>query len=80
MSNQDSDVKSTNRTSTSKVDVAALFADGRVIAAAVAAGVAAALRRHKAAGVPAYIWQNGQVVEIPPDQLPDDNPRIGPIR
>lgn len=54
-----------------RVDIGALFLDGRVIAAGIAAGVAAAFRRHKAAGVPAYVWRDGKVVEIPAAQLPD---------
>lgn len=33
-------------------------------------GVAAALRRHKAAGNPIHIWRDGKVVEIPPEEIP----------
>lgn len=28
-----------------------------------------ALRRHKALGVPAVIWRDGRVVEIPPEEI-----------
>ncbi|HXC24274.1 MAG TPA: hypothetical protein VNU46_00055 [Gemmatimonadaceae bacterium] len=53
------------------VDREAIFADGRILDEAMAEGVAAAFRRHKAAGVPAYIWRDGHVVEIAPEDLPD---------
>lgn len=33
-------------------------------------GVAAALRRHKERGEPIYVWENGRVVEIPPEEIP----------
>jgi hypothetical protein len=58
------------------VDISAIFADGRLIDEAVAEGVTMAFRRHKAAGVPAYVWENGKVVEIPAHELPD---RVEPI-
>jgi hypothetical protein len=61
----------THKNDRDSVDVGALFIDGRVIAAAIATGVSAAFRRHKEAGVPAYVWRDGKVVELAPDQLPD---------
>jgi len=33
-------------------------------------GVAEALRRHKERGQSIYIWQDGKVVEIPPEEIP----------
>ena len=33
-------------------------------------GVAAALRSHKQAGRSIYVWRDGRVVEIPPDEIP----------
>jgi hypothetical protein len=60
------------------VNIGALFTDGRVIAAGIAAGISAAFRRHKAAGVPAYVWRDGKVVEIPASQLPDQVTAVVP--
>ena len=36
-------------------------------------GVIRALRAHKAAGVPAIVWdrETGQTIAIPPEQIPD---------
>ncbi len=49
-------------------------ATGLEINEAMNKGVFAALRRHKAAGVPIVVWENGQIVHIPADeiQVPDD--------
>jgi hypothetical protein len=33
-------------------------------------GVARALQRHKERGESIYVWRDGKVVEIPPDQIP----------
>jgi hypothetical protein len=43
--------------------------------AGVREGVAMALRRHKQTGHPIYVWRDGKIVEIAPDQIPnaDDN-------
>jgi hypothetical protein len=36
-------------------------------------GVIRALRAHKAAGVPAIVWdrETGQTIAVPPEQIPD---------
>jgi hypothetical protein len=45
-------------------------------------GVIRALRAHKAAGVPAIVWdrETGQTIAIPPEQIPDfpDEPEDQP--
>jgi len=33
-------------------------------------GVAEALRRHKERGESIYIWEDGKVVEVPPEEIP----------
>lgn len=37
-----------------------------------------AIRRHKRGGVPLVVWQDGRVVHIPPEELPDlpDEPPV----
>jgi len=42
------------------------------ILAAVRQGVQDALRRHKQAGNPVAIWRDGQVVWIPPEEIPTE--------
>ncbi len=34
-------------------------------------GVRAALRRHKLLGQSIVVWQDGKVVELPPEEIPD---------
>ncbi len=46
-----------------------LFGDGTLIDAALRAAARAALLRHKQAGVPIVIRRDGELVEIPPDQI-----------
>lgn len=53
-------------------------ATGQEINDAMCKGVRAALRRHKAAGVPIVVWKNGQIVHIPAEEIeapdePDDS-------
>lgn len=43
------------------------------ILAAMNRGVQAALRRHKRAGNPVAIWQDGAVVWVPPEEIPVDD-------
>ncbi len=49
------------------------FAQGTPIDQAVEAGVLTALKRHKQAGNPIAVWQNGKRCCIPPEQIPIDN-------
>ena len=46
------------------------FAEGTPIDQALEAAVLAALRRHKQAGNPIAVWQNGQLCWVPPEQIP----------
>ena len=52
-----------------QVDIAALMADEKVVTEALRKGAREAMKRHIAAGVPMVSWENGQVVEIPPEKL-----------
>jgi len=55
-----------------KVDIDAVFAtEGAVEAALMEAGRQAIIR-HKRLGVPIVVWRDGRVVEIPPEDIPED--------
>ena len=47
-----------------------LFEDGREIDEALRRAVKAALLRHKKLGNPIAVWRDGEVVEIPPEEIP----------
>jgi hypothetical protein len=58
-----------------KKDISQIFAEGKLIDAAINKGIAQALRRHKQAGVPIVVCRDGRIVHIPPDQIPvEDEP------
>jgi hypothetical protein len=46
-----------------------IFAEGTAIDEALRAGAAEALRRHKRAGKPIAVWENGKVVLIPAKKI-----------
>ncbi len=48
------------------------FADGRAIDQALKEAVQEALWRHKRLGQSVVVWENGQVVVIPPEEIPVD--------
>lgn len=48
-----------------------LFAEGTEIDRAVQRGIRDALRRHKLLGEYVVVWRNGQVVRLPPEEIPD---------
>lgn len=52
-----------------KPDIAALMADGRLVDAALTAGVRAALLAHARAGLPVVEWRDGRTVEVPPREI-----------
>jgi len=39
-------------------------------------GVSQALRAHKEEGVPIVVWENGEVVTIPPEEIPESALRL----
>lgn len=51
------------------VDVDRVFDTGLLVDRAVAVGVRAALRRHKALKQPIVVWQNGQPTWLQPDEF-----------
>ena len=52
---------------------ARLLAEADAVEAAIREAVNEALRMHKRMGNPIASWANGQVVWIPPDQIPVDD-------
>ncbi len=52
-------------------DITAILLEGRDLDKALQAAVRKDLLRHVAEGVPAVVWEDGQVVEIPPEKIPE---------
>jgi hypothetical protein len=52
-------------------DIGQIFRDGKAIDEALQQAYREAVRLHRMHGVPMVFWENGKIVEIPADQLPD---------
>ena len=50
-------------------DIGAIFADGPAVERALTAAVREAVLRHKHLGESIFVWRDGRVVEIPPEQI-----------
>lgn len=48
--------------------------EGHLIDEAVRKGAREAILRHKRAGQPIVVYENGQIVWVPADELPDEQP------
>jgi hypothetical protein len=59
-----------------EVDIDAMMRDGTKIDAAMSEAARQAALRHKQLGFPLVVWRDGQVVEIPPDQIVVPEPRV----
>lgn len=60
-------------------DIAAIVRDGTAIDRAIERAGYRVVRRHRQLGVPLVIWQDGRVVEVPPESVPipdDDLPGL----
>lgn len=53
------------------VDIGEAFEQGTPIDEAMEEAYWLAVERHRHAGLPLVVWQDGRVVEIPPDELPE---------
>jgi len=56
------------------LDIAMLFEEGEPIDEALAQAGRDARLKHKQLGVPLVVWRDGQVVEIPPEEIVVDPP------
>ena len=61
--------------STSTSTIAEKMRDRKGVVAALSAGVQAALRRHAQAGVPAVVWRDGRMTELPAQVSLDEHQR-----
>ncbi len=51
-------------------DIMEIFAEGTAVDRALQEGVRQALRRHKLLGQSVAVWRDGQVVIVPPEEIP----------
>ena len=54
-----------------KKDIDQIFREGTAIDEAVERAYRRAVRQHRQNGVPMVFWENGKIVEVPADQLPN---------
>jgi hypothetical protein len=59
---------------TSQIDIAEVLSDTERVTEAVRQAGRDARLKHKQMGVPIVVWQNGKVVEIPPEEIVVDLP------
>ena len=52
-------------------DIGQIFREGTAIEEALERAYRRAVKQHRQNGVPMVFWENGKVVEVPADQLPD---------
>jgi len=57
-----------------EIDVGEILADTEQVTAAVRRAGRDARLKHKQLGVPLVVWRDGQVVEIPPEEIIVDPP------
>ncbi len=62
-----------------EIDIGALMREGTKIDAAMSEAVRRAVLQHKQLGIPLVTWRDGQVVEIPPDEIVVPSPDSGAI-
>jgi len=60
-----------NTEKSEKKDIDQIFRDGTAIDEALARAYRRAVKQHRQNGVPMVFWENGKIVEVPADQLPD---------
>jgi hypothetical protein len=57
---------------TAKPDMDGVFADRETLERELNRAVAEEMLRHKRLGEPVYVWRDGRVVKIPPEDIPGD--------
>lgn len=55
---------------TRRRSIGEIFSEGTEVDAALKRAVREALLLHKKLGYPIVVWQDGKVVEIPPEEIP----------
>lgn len=55
-----------------KPDIGAVFADGPAMERALSEAVREAVLRHKRLGESIVVWRDGRVLEIAPEDIPED--------
>jgi hypothetical protein len=53
-------------------NLGAIIADSAAIQRAMESAVREAVLRHKRLGQSIFVWRDGRVVEIPPEEIPED--------
>jgi len=54
-----------------KKDIAQIFREGTAIDEALDRSFRKTVRYHKRNGFPMVFWENGKIVTVPPEELPD---------
>jgi hypothetical protein len=52
-----------------KPDIAAIFADSAAVQRVLSQAVREAVLRHKRLGESIFVWRDGKVVEVPPEEI-----------
>jgi monomeric isocitrate dehydrogenase len=60
-----------NSLNSEKKDIGQIFREGTAIDEAVDRAYRRAVKQHRQNGVPMVFWENGKIIEVPADQLPD---------
>jgi hypothetical protein len=60
-----------NTAKSEKKDLDQIFRDGTAIDEALDRDYRKAVCQHKQNGVPMVFWENGKIIKVPADQLPD---------
>ncbi|MGC9952538.1 MAG: hypothetical protein ABSF64_39880 [Bryobacteraceae bacterium] len=60
-----------NTETSEKKDIDQIFRDGTAIEEALERAYRRAVKQHRQNGVPMVFWENGKIIKVPADQLPD---------
>ncbi|MGA3072413.1 MAG: hypothetical protein ABSG56_01850 [Bryobacteraceae bacterium] len=60
-----------NTEKTEKKDIGQIFREGTAIEEALERAYRRTVKEHKQRGFPMVFWENGKIIEVPADQLPD---------
>lgn len=63
-----------------EINIPEILKDRARLQRALEGAVQKALRMHKLMGVPAVVWEDGKVVEIPPEEIQLEEPNGHPNR